>query len=73
MTDTIPLPTDWAAQIHEAFIEVQKHALVVGGVVLPWQWRRGWEALERNQTDTRLFGVPASFAMVDRPVALIKH
>jgi len=73
MRAAVEMPQDWAAQIYEAFVEVQKHALVVGGVVLPWQWRLGWQELSRADTDVRLYGVPVSFAMVERPIALIQH
>jgi hypothetical protein len=66
------LPDDWAQQVHEAFIDVQKWAIPVGAVALPWAWRTGWETLASDYTTAQLFGVDVLFAMVDRPVALIK-
>jgi len=64
------LPDDWAAQVHEAFIDVQKWAIPVDAVALPWAWRSGWEALSSDAA--QLFGVDVLFAMIDKPIALIK-
>ena len=75
MGQTLPkqdLPEDWAVQVHEAFVDVQKWALIVESLVLPWHWRNGWAAYARQQTDQKLFGVDVHFAMVDRPIATIR-
>ena len=67
------LPDDWAQQVHEAFIDVQKWAIPVDAVALPWAWRTGWHALASQYTTVQLFGVDVLFAMIDKPIALVKR
>lgn len=65
------MPDDWAVQVQEAFVNVQKHGLAVDSIVLPWDWREQWSVVAGIDMHDRLFGVPVRFAMVDQPVAII--
>jgi hypothetical protein len=75
MKETLPkqeLPEDWAQQVHAAFVDVQKWAIPVDAIAIPWAWRTGWQALASLETNVRFFGVPVMFAMVEKPIALVR-
>jgi len=70
------LPDDWAEQVYGAFVDVQKWAIPVDAIALPWVWRAGWEAAVTVEvaahTAALLFRAEVLFAMVDKPIALIR-
>ena len=67
------LPDDWSVQVADAFIDVHKWGIPVDAVALPWAWRDGWEGLASEHGDAQMFGRDVLFAMIDKPVALIKR
>jgi|GEM_PF-4973818 len=67
------MPENWAQQIHDAFIDVQKYRLSVDAIVIPWAWQTDWATLTAQQTDRHIFGVEVKFAIIDRPFAIIQR
>lgn len=67
------LPANWVEAVYDAFVDVQKYALTVSGIVLPWAWHTEWEAIASDPDVRLLFNVDVHFAMIDKPIALIKR
>lgn len=65
------MPENWAEQVYEALVEVQKWGLSFDTLVLPWSWREQWSSAATELGFPRPI-IHYRFAMIEKPIALIR-